>query len=57
MLRRPIQGTVTRILRNFGMITFNSLIVESESGRPRYTHLFACISEEDDGYQIQASPV
>jgi hypothetical protein len=22
-------------------------------GGPRYTHLFACISEEDDGYVVQ----
>jgi hypothetical protein len=24
-----------------------------ELGNPRYTHLFACISEEDDGYVVQ----
>jgi GH15 family glucan-1,4-alpha-glucosidase len=27
--------------------------VESEAGRSRYTHLFACISEEDGGYVVQ----
>jgi hypothetical protein len=31
------------------MMTFSSL----ELGKPRYTHLFACISEEDDGYVVQ----
>jgi hypothetical protein len=35
------------------VMTFSSLIVESESGRLRYTRLFACISEEDDGYVVQ----
>jgi hypothetical protein len=25
----------------------------SESSRARYTHLLACISEEDDGYVVQ----
>jgi hypothetical protein len=30
-----------------------SFVAESQSGGPRYTHLFACISEEDDGYVVQ----
>jgi hypothetical protein len=30
-------------------MAFSSL----ELGKPRYTHLFACISEEDDGYVVQ----
>jgi hypothetical protein len=30
-------------------MTFSS----PESGGPPYTHLFACISEEDDGYVVQ----
>jgi len=27
--------------------------IEAESGGSRYTHLFACIYEEDDGYTVQ----
>jgi hypothetical protein len=30
-----------------------SVNVESQSRGPRFTHLFACISEEDDGYVVQ----
>jgi hypothetical protein len=28
-------------------------LVESESGGPRYTHLSASISKEEDGYTVQ----
>jgi hypothetical protein len=28
-------------------------LVESDEGVSRYTHLFACISEEDGGYTVQ----
>jgi hypothetical protein len=28
-------------------------LVESESGESRYTHLFARISEDEDGYTVQ----
>jgi hypothetical protein len=31
----------------------NPFPVESEAGRSGYTHLFACISEEDGGYTVQ----
>jgi hypothetical protein len=34
-------------------MTRSPLLVESGSDDLRYTHLFACISEEDDGYVIQ----
>ena len=29
------------------------MTASSLSGGPRYTHLFACISEEDDSYVVQ----
>jgi hypothetical protein len=28
-------------------------LIESKSGEPRYTRLFACISEEEGGYTVQ----
>jgi hypothetical protein len=28
-------------------------LVEPDAGRDHYTHLFACISEEDDSYVVQ----
>jgi hypothetical protein len=31
----------------------NPFLVESDTGVSRYTHLFACISEEDGGYSVQ----
>jgi hypothetical protein len=31
----------------------NPFLFESRSGKPRYTSLFACISEEEDGYAVQ----
>jgi hypothetical protein len=31
----------------------NPFSLESETGTSRYTHLFACISEDDDGYTVQ----
>jgi hypothetical protein len=34
-------------------MTTRSVTVESQSPGPRYTRLFACISEEDDGYVVQ----
>ena len=29
------------------------LLTEAQAGKPRYTHLFASISEEDGGYTVQ----
>ncbi len=34
-------------------MTSRSFIVKLESGKSHYTHLFACISEEDGGYVVQ----
>ena len=34
-------------------MTSSPFLVESESGASRYTHLFACISEEEDGYTVE----
>ena len=31
----------------------SSFLVETEAGISRYTHLFACISEEDGGFTLQ----
>jgi hypothetical protein len=31
----------------------NPFLVESETAASRYTHLFACISEDDGGYIVQ----
>ena len=28
-------------------------LFEAKSGKPRFTRLFACISEEEDGYMVQ----
>jgi hypothetical protein len=30
-------------------------LFEAKSGKPRFTRLFACISEEEDGYMVQVS--
>jgi hypothetical protein len=34
-------------------MTYSPFLVESKSGASRYTNLFACISEEEDGYSVQ----
>jgi hypothetical protein len=31
----------------------NPFLIESETRTSRYTHLFACISEDDGGYTVQ----
>ena len=35
------------------VMTASSFRVESDINESHYTHLFACISEEDDGYAVQ----
>jgi len=35
------------------LVRSSPFLVESESGGSRYTHLFAWISEEEDGYTVQ----
>src|SRR6266511_2285022 len=30
-------------------------LFEAKSGKPRFTRLFACISEEEDGYMVEVS--
>ena len=32
---------------------FTPIIAKPESSEPRYTNLFACISEEEDSYTVQ----
>ena len=34
-------------------MTSSPFLVEEGSGKPTYTHLFACISEEEDGYTVR----
>jgi hypothetical protein len=34
-------------------MTASPFLFESKSGKSRYTRLFACISEEEDGYTVQ----
>ena len=34
-------------------MTASPFLFESKSGKSRYTRLFACISEEEDGYMVQ----
>jgi hypothetical protein len=34
-------------------MTASPFLLESKSGKSRYTRLFACISEEEDGYTVQ----
>ena len=34
-------------------MTASPFLLESKSGKSRYTRLFACISEEEDGYAVQ----
>jgi|RhiMetdeSRZDD1v2_1073273.scaffolds.fasta_scaffold356226_4 hypothetical protein len=45
---------MTRHLRKLAnLMRSTPFLVEAESGVSRYTHLFACISEEEDGYIVQ----
>jgi hypothetical protein len=34
-------------------MTASPFLFEAKSGKSRYTRLFACISEEEDGYAVQ----
>jgi hypothetical protein len=34
-------------------MSFTPILLTSESEKPRYTNLFACITEEDAGFSVQ----